>query len=334
MLEPPDITSDELLARVADAYGIAADAAEFLPLGADARAWAFRVRAGDDTWFLKVRAGAVDRAGLEVPGYLAQRGMDHLVVPVRTVGGASFDRGDPYSLIVYPFVDGGSGGDVGLSESQQTELGRSVRGFHDTPVNGSLASLMRVETFVPKHLDRFGPLQRRVVTPLVADRFQRELADIWGPRVDEIRSIFDRAVELGHQANRRADERVLCHGDIHAWNVLVRSDGGFCIVDWDETILAPRERDLMFADGGIGGLDNDGRAFFAGYGEVSIDPVVMAYYRFEWVVQELVEFGEVVFDRDAGDATRADAVASIAGLFEPDNVVEAASQADAALTRG
>jgi hypothetical protein len=39
---------------------------------------------------------------------------------------------------------------------------------------------------------------------------------------------------------------VLCHADRHGWTVLVRGDDEVAIVDWDEPLLAPKERDLMF----------------------------------------------------------------------------------------
>jgi spectinomycin phosphotransferase len=122
---------------------------------------------------------------------------------------------------------------------------------------------------------------------------------------------------------------VICHADIHAWNVLVRPGGGFAIIDWDGTFLAPRECDLMFVRGGVGGLDNDADAFYAGYGEVTIDPVVMALYRYRWVVEELGDYARRVFAMpEAGEATRADAAASFAGVFEPGEVVEAAYRAE------
>jgi hypothetical protein len=85
----------------------------------------------------------------------------------------------------------------------------------------------------------------------------------------------------------------------------------------------------MFVEGGVGGLDNDAAAFFAGYGEVRIDPVVMAYYRYAWVVEELADFGRRAFEPSTfGDETRADAVASLGELFAPGQVVEAAYRAD------
>ena len=78
----------------------------------------------------------------------------------------------------------------------------------------------------------------------------------------------------------KGSRQVLCHGDLHAWNVLVVSDNHLWIVDWDEAVLAPRERDLMFVVGGIGhGLvrPHDTERFLQGYGETGIDPRLLAY---------------------------------------------------------
>ena len=77
-------------------------------------------------------------------------------------------------------------------------------------------------------------------------------------------------------------------------------------------MLAPRERDLMFVDGIAGGHAADPTAFFEGYGDVDPDPVVMAYYRIEWAVQDLAEFSASVFlHPDAGEDTKRDSVEMI-----------------------
>lgn len=39
---------------------------------------------------------------------------------------------------------------------------------------------------------------------------------------------------------------VLCHADFHDANLLIDPTGRLFIVDWDEIILAPKERDLVF----------------------------------------------------------------------------------------
>jgi hypothetical protein len=74
------------------------------------------------------------------------------------------------------------------------------------------------------------------------DQFVRE-------RRDEIRRSVQRAEELGREFRRRPAGFVLCHGDVHIANVLIDAVGRLLIVDWDQPVLAPRERDLMFVMG-------------------------------------------------------------------------------------
>ena len=97
------------------------------------------------------------------------------------------------------------------------------------------------------------------------------------------------------------------------------------IVDWDDTLLAPKERDLMFI------LDEDTirtreeQLFFNGYGKVQINQLAIAYYRYEWCVQEIGDFGCRVFStEDWGESTKWDAVQEFMKLFSRGDVVEAA----------
>ena len=333
MLEPPDIALDDLIERARTRFAIPVNAVTFLPIGNDDAAWAFRLSGGEGTWFLKVLARSVDAASLEVPRHLAEHGIGHLLAPIPTATGDSFDEGEPHNLILYPFIDGESGGDIGLTTAQQTELGRVVRRIHEFPAPADLARSMRRERFVPPGVEASRRVGSAVRSGSFDDRFPRSMAAFWLGHRREIDHIVERAEALGVEARTRAWDPVICHADIHAWNVLVERSGEFVVVDWDETLLAPRERDLMFVDGGVGGLQNDGRAFFAGYGPVEVDPVVMAYYRFDWVVQELASYGDRVLTSGVGDATKAEAVDLLVSLFDPGNVVDAAHRAEVDLDR-
>jgi Ser/Thr protein kinase RdoA (MazF antagonist) len=85
-----------------------------------------------------------------------------------------------------------------------------------------------------------------------------------------IAALVDRADRMGRELAAEPFPRVLCHTDLHTWNVLVDAGRRPWIVDWDEAVLAPPERDLMFVVGGgighglVGPGDTD--AFFQGYG--------------------------------------------------------------------
>lgn len=68
--------------------------------------------------------------------------------------------------------------------------------------------------------------------------------------------------------------------------------------------------------------------FLDGYGAARIDVLAMAYYCFEWCVQEFADFARRVFVLDdTGDETKTDSVRGFRQLFTPGDVVERAHQA-------
>jgi spectinomycin phosphotransferase len=111
--------------------------------------------------------------------------------------------------------------------------------------------------------------------------------------------------------------------------VLVDADGQPWIVDWDEAVLAPRERDLMFVVGGGIGHDlvrpSDTDRFFQGYGQASIDPRLLAYYRCAWAVQDIAAYAEqVLLAPGLGEASRRAAAEGFMDLFVPGGIVDVA----------
>jgi hypothetical protein len=64
---------------------------------------------------------------------------------------------------------------------------------------------------------------------------------------------------------------------------------------------------------------------------VRIDPALIAYYRFDWVLQEVADYHRRVFDMELGEQTRAEAVRYFAALFGPDDVVAAARRSGHAI---
>jgi spectinomycin phosphotransferase len=228
--------------------------------------------------------------------------------------------------------------DVGLTEDQWAAFGEAVKRIHATPLEPDLVRLVGAAPFAP----RWGGATRdwgdardladRVVAGSFAEPAARALAAFWRARAAEIRTLVDRAEDLGTRLARVARPPVLSHGDLHTGNVLLDGDGGLWVADWDETALAPKERDLMFVVGGIsrdlvGPREED--LFFQGYGEAEIDPLALAYYRHAWAVQDIADFGEQVFSRpDLGAESKRAAAELFMSLFAPGQIVELAHEAD------
>jgi len=65
--------------------------------------------------------------------------------------------------------------------------------------------------------------------------------------------------------------------------------------------------------------------FFARYGNVEINQLALAYYRYEWCVQEIGDFGNRVFlTKDTGESTKQESVEGFIELFSKGDVIEKA----------
>jgi spectinomycin phosphotransferase len=333
MLEPPDFPDERILAAVRANYGIPATALTFLPIGCNSLAWAYRAETADGrTYFLKLRKGIGNPAGLQIPRHLRDDGVAHVIAPIPTSTRSLWADVDEFALILYPFIDGTSGRDHGMTERHWVTYGAVLRQIHDAELAPELERQLRRETFTPD----WGDVVRRLDTHVGARRFrdvgERELGAFWLARRSEIRALLDRAEVLGRRLRDTEPPLVLCHADIHTWNVMIDTADRFWIVDWDEAVLAPRERDLMFVVGGIvRGLvgQREQGWFFDGYGPTAVDPLALAYYRYAWAVGDIGGFGESVFlIPDTGEVTKRDAVAKLISLFDPGNIVALAYAAD------
>src|SRR5687768_18115175 len=82
MLEKPNLSDARIIASLRAAYGIPAAEIEFLPLGNDSSAWAYRVMVADSSYFLKVRKGAINPPSVLIPRYLNSQGIQQVVAPL------------------------------------------------------------------------------------------------------------------------------------------------------------------------------------------------------------------------------------------------------------
>jgi spectinomycin phosphotransferase len=352
MREPPQLAGDRIIGALEASFGLRVAVVQFLPLGNDSASWSFKVQTTQGpSYFLKVRGvarptpaevqaapagaegagpgGAPDPAvGAAVPSYLHGQGVPNVLAPVTTNAGAPYVLVDRFALALYPLLEARPGVEVGLSPGQWWLLGASVRRIHDVALTPQLTSLVGREAFRPRRRELLPRLQALLASADQRDPVTRELAEVWHAREDIIHTLAEQADELGRQLASERFPLVLCHADLHTWNVLVDADQQVWIVDWDEAILAPKERDLMFV---IGGIDRrlvrpgDTERFLQGYGEATINQRLLAYYRIAWAVQDIAAFGEeALMMPELGEESRRDALSGFAGLFDPDGIVHLA----------
>lgn len=212
-----------------------------------------------------------------------------------------------------------------MTDSHWREFGSTLSQIHATKLPPDVSQYVWRETFIPKWSRFTKELHMRVKAQNFDDPYQKELAMFWKENNETIQILVERAESIGKHLQRADLEFVLCHADIHTANILINEKQDMFIVDWDDTLLAPKERDLTFVLGEDAIPTREGHLFLDGYGKVKINQLAFAYYRYEWCVQEIGDFGERVFlANDAGESTRQDSVKEFIKLFSQGDVVESA----------
>ncbi len=347
MIEKPDLPEEKIIAALQEGYGISLTGLDFLPLGNDATAWVYEARAaGGSDYFLKVKKGRLYPPSVTIPRFLRDQGIPQVVAPLPARNHMLWQSIDSFALILYPFIEGRMGMEVGLTDGQWVEFGQVLNRIHSTRLPEELSNQVERETFHPKwsgmvkelqsHLRRPGMLPGVAGCRTACPAYKEELAAFWEGRQAEIKRIVERAEALGQLLLSAPPEFVLCHTDIHTANILLDTGGAMHIVDWDQPLLAPRERDLMFVVGTAGEMvaletyaQQAQRLFFSGYGNVDIHPAALTYYQYEWCIQEIGDFGERVFLMDdVGEATKQASVEGFKQLFEPGDVIDTAYNTD------
>lgn len=333
MLEKPDLDDKIIVDGLRDHYGLHIVQVVFLPLGADANTAVYR--ADNDQgirYFVKLRRGAFDETAVLIPKLLYDQGVKQVIAPLLTRSQTLCASLGEFKLTVYPYVEGYNGFERDLTDPHWIGFGRVLKGIHSAALPPMLTHRIPSERFSPLWRDRVKQVQQQVEGRLFDEPVAAELAAFLKTKRDEIHWLVSRAEQLAAvlqaQWQTHSPEFVLCHADIHVGNLLIDRDDQLYVVDWDTVSFAPKERDLMFIGGGLGGGGHSPEAeealFYQGYGHTEIDPIILTYYRNERIVQDIAAYCELILLTDDGGEDREAGLRQLTGQFLPGAVVEMA----------
>ncbi len=326
MLTPPDLSRETVAQYLADAYGLHDARIEFLPLGADVNSAVFRINASDGAaYFLKLRRGDFDQPVVAVPAFLHHdKGIEAVMAPLPTTSQQLSTQSHGFDWALYPFFDGKNGFERALTNRQWTTLGAALGAIHRTELPETLSASLPKEHHVHHWREGVRRYQRRFINGVKGDDIVKRFLAFWEEHAEEIDTVVYRSEQLASILLERPPQLVLCHSDLHAGNVLVGDNDRISIVDWDTLILAPKERDLMFIGGGVGHVWNQPQEealFYEGYGLKDIDLVALAYYRYERIAKDVLEFCDQMFDATASAEDREEGLRQMQSQFLPGDVV-------------
>lgn len=331
MIIKPNLKDAEIIACLLDAYGLTIDKALFLPLGADFNTAVYRVTTNNGSdYFLKLRSGEFLEASLSVPKYLADLSIKQVIPPLATKTGQLWTSLASFKAILYPYVEGRNGVEAKLSEDQWVQFGATIKKLHSTDISASITKDVPREIFSSKWRETVKAFLVRIESEVFEEPVAVKMALFLKSKSSELLKLVGCAEELAITIQKQHLTYVLCHADMHGWNLIIDKENALYIVDWDTLIFAPKERDLMFIgagiwDSGLIAAEEESR-FYKGYGQAEINHAVLTYYRFERIIQDICDYCEYIFLSDEGDDDRMQCFEYLKSNFLPGGTIERAYQ--------
>jgi spectinomycin phosphotransferase len=278
-------------------------------------------------YLLKATSRSLDEASCLVPRYLRDQEITSVVAPIPASSGALWTRAEDWTVIVYPFIDGECSL-TGMTNAQWKEVGSIFQRIHQVRLPASGFESLRKERFDPteyaqeihlfetQHLQEVGS----------ASASQRALRSSWKAHQSTIHTAVARLQKLAEVLQSRTLPYVICHADLHARNLIRDPSGHVFVIDWDEVMLAPKERDFIFI------REPHAEAFFQGYTNAEVDWSLLTYYLWERVVQDLMYLAHnVCFRDDWTEETRVQVAQTFHESLESGSNLRAAREASAHL---
>jgi spectinomycin phosphotransferase len=298
---PVGFDDNELYGALAEGWGIAAHAVDYLAAGFGSYHW---IAADEDQqrFFVTVddlehKAGLGDtcdsvfaglRGAFDTALALRSRGgLAFVVAPLPTLGGETVRRiGPRHSIALFPYLDGAAGDfSDDISGAHRADVVRLLAELHQSPPATS-------------------PVTRRVDLDFAGraglEAAMNDLDSTWrgGPFAEPARAwLAGHARDLGRLvtdfdrlmgAVAASDNApVITHGEPHPGNIL-RSHGRLVLIDWDTVALAPPERDLWL----VATASGDEVALYAELTGHQVSQVAMSLYRLAWELTDVAAYIE------------------------------------------
>lgn len=309
-------------------YGFSVTTCTFLSVGADVDACIYKVMTLDQTtYFVKLKRGRHDSSA-NLQFLLHDTGIKEIICPIKTLDGQLCVYIDDFPLTVYPFIEGHDGFSRLLTDDQWIMLGKALKQIHQLQLPGSVTRTIKKESYVSDSIAQVRSIYERSGSIQCSDEPALSFMNTMQEHKAAILNLANRVEKLVDIVRNLSVVEVLCHGDIHAGNVFITESGTLYIVDWDQPIIAPKERDLMFIGAGVGNVWNVQREielFYIGYGKTEVNTKLIDYYRYERILQDIVEYyGELILSSGCYK-DRLVSYNHFLAMFAPNGVVDIAT---------
>ena len=273
------IAERELLDRLRTAWGVCPISVTQMFAGHGGDTWTFRADSADDSYFLKLKK-AVSEPGVAISLLLADRHIP-AIAPLLSTAGNAWEPLSGFQLLVYPLIVGRAIEPASLTDIDWYSLGASLKAVHNMPLPEALKSSLATDTFIPWGQDFLSKIEPAIAAfDTEADSVQQQFGRLWSAQASMPLEFLSFLRTQGQTALASAPVFCLCHADFQVDNILKSAPGILHILDWDNPMWAPPERDLMFV------APEFRPQFLTGYGPITLNEPVMAYLISDWLLQD------------------------------------------------
>ncbi|HHF7372564.1 phosphotransferase [Legionella bozemanae] len=327
MFEKPSLTHQKIIEHLKIDYHIDTLTLTHLSIGADINASLYKADTKNQSYFVKLKKGSHHEVAIDVLDLLRKKGIQQIIKPINTTANQPILYADEFSLIVYPFIHGQNGFNQTLTKEQWITLGKTLKQIHEIDVPQLIQHQLRHELYTSKWREYVGTLWEHIEKSSALDEYALKLITFVKKNHAVIVHLVERAEHLVQKIQNTSHQLVLCHSDIHAGNILISPHHSIYIVDWDEPIMAPKERDLMFIGGGIANVWNEPyqeTLFYKGYGKTEINKALLAYYRCERIVEDIAVYTQEILSVSSEYGNKAQSYEHFISMFATNGVVDIA----------
>ncbi len=302
MLTESKIDKSLLKKVVQEKFGISVTNLTLVPKWEVARAYVIE-SSNHQHFFLKIYSddNVPDSAFRFAYDLFAKVGIRNIAHPIPTIYGQMRIRIGGFHVALFNLISGRTAQEHKFTHSQSERLGALLAKIHQSKtIIGEYSVKEKFEIpFNVRFLDVFGAISKMTRN---SAQYKKRLKLLLEPHRQWFMQELETLEELQRKIRRTSLEFVNCHGEPSPGNILSSNDGEIHLLDWDEPIFAPKEKDLLFFKDNL-------EPVMKGYGAYAedriVDQNVMEFYGHLWNLGEIADYGsKILFENRSADQNR------------------------------
>src|SRR6267143_2098577 len=223
-------------------------------------------------------------------------GIENIVHPIAADSGQMRIQIGEFHVALFNFVAGKTAEENRMDNSQLEKLGELLAKIHQS--KKVIGEYSVRENFEIAFKDKFIAIFEHIhPLPARPGEYKQKLGVLLEPHTEKFMQELGTLEELQRKVRKMDLEFFNCHGEPSPGNVLASHKGEIYLLDWDEPIFAPKEKDLLF-------FKDNSQPVMKGYRRFSEDSSlnrdVIEFYGHMWNLGEIVDYGSrILFENNS-----------------------------------